>query len=545
MSLNDLVNVVITKGTRSIPMPSFSKAAILSDECNFQERVRFYSTADEIINDVLGGNKSLAYKVASALKSNTPSPNSFALINRIGNRYILNNGGYATAGFTISLKVNGVLASATGTVRATVMGDLVTALKLIPGVDATTSYSDTTFVLTIVPTGSVPLYLSAFTVTTTDTLSARIAAPTIIKDNAGTFTSGSITSYVNGTEVKTSWITSKAATMAAHAVALAALTGIDAAFYVAGSNSIFVFPDVDKAAFMEIDTSGSIGTIDAGIVLSGNETVGNALTAANNEDSSWYALVQALGTTKDQVAVVQDKDIAAWVESHTKVFIARSTDADVVDVASSSDTTSIAARLKALGYVRTAVIYGAMADSQFPDAAILSVILPKAPGSYTLKFKALVGVTIDALTTTQVTNAHNKNASVYINESIDMVDDGKTASGEWLDIVIGLDWITSQIQTNVMYVFANNDKLPFDDRGITVIGSAISQAMEAGISSTLLTQPELNDKKQVIGGYYLDLPKAADVSSADKAARTLNGVKATAFLAGAIHATTINVTVLY
>lgn len=545
MSLNDLVNVVITKGTRSIPAASFSKAAILSDECNFQERVRFYSTADEIINDVFGGENSLAYKVATALKSNTPSPNTFALLNRVGNRYILNNGGYATAGFTISLKVNGITASATGTVRATVMAALVTSLKLITGVDAATTYSDTNFLLTIVPTAGVTLCLSDFLVTTTDTLSARIAYPTIIKDNAGTFTSGSITSFVNETTVKTSWLTSKAATMDLHAADIKALDDIEDAFYVAGSNSIFVFPTATAAAFMEIDTSESIGTIDAGIVLAGTEAVGTALSAANDEDSSWYALVQALGTTKDQVAVLQDKAIALWVEANKKVCILRSSDADFVDVASGSDSTSIAARIKALGYVRTVAIYGELADSQFPDAAAFSVILPKAPGSYTLKFKSLVGVSIDALTTTQVTNAHNKNGSVYINESIDMVDDGKTGSGEWLDIVIGLDWLTSQIQTNVMFVFANNDKLPFDDRGITAVGNAISQAMEAGIGSTLLTQMEINDKKQTIGGYYLDLPKAVDVSSVDKAARTLNGVKATAFLAGAIHATTINVTVLY
>lgn len=555
MSLNDIVNVTVTSGTRQVPMPAFSIAGILSDECNFPERVRYYSSLTELESDLCIGSNSITYKAANALLAPAEAPNTFAVLNRLGTKTILGNAGTFTAG-TISLKVNNV-AITSGTYnssKATTMAQLATNIQSALTGIVTTAYVSASDTLTITPAGTTLVYVTDIdTSLVTGTLTLSLTSPTIIKDSAGTFTAGTIYATVNGTlvsatgTVKDTIMTALAAVIGpSTAGGTAVLTGISSAIYSNSSHTITVIPQAGYPAIITVDYSGITGTMTAGVITQGTEsTAATTLNAAMNYDNGWYAIVSALGTTTDPVAIALQLAISAWTESNKKIAIHRTTDLVTINTASGSDTTSLAHLTSAASYARTTVIYGGQADTEFPDAVLLGTILTKAPGSYTCMFKTLVGVTADALTTTQVTNAHNKKASVYINEALDILDNGATASGEWLDIIIGLDWLVSLIQTNVMTVFVNNNKLPYDERGLAAVSGAIAQAMESGISSSLLTKMQKTVSGVVTGGYIISMPAISSISSTDKANRVLNNVSVTGFLAGAIHATTINVVVLY
>lgn len=251
------------------------------------------------------------------------------------------------------------------------------------------------------------------------------------------------------------------------------------------------------------------------------QTPAEDLADIQQEDDDWYGIVS---TSRVQAVV---ENIAAYTETQTKIFIAGTADANVVDTTAASDLTTVSAVFKAASYLRSAVFYLISAVTQYAEAALLGKLLPLDVGSWTAKFKTLSGITVDNLTTTQQTNALAKNTNIYLPVGgRSVVYDGKMAEGEYLDIVVLIDWIQSRIKENVFALLASQPKVSFTDAGITSIGAEIEAVLQEGIA---------------LGGisseipYVISLPKVADISAVDKANRTLNNIKFTCTLTGAIH----------
>jgi hypothetical protein len=82
-----------------------------------------------------------------------------------------------------------------------------------------------------------------------------------------------------------------------------------------------------------------------------------------------------------------------------------------------------------------------------------------------------------------------------------------------MDYTIWLDWINLQIQASVYAAKAGPPKLPYDDNGIGVIGDAIRNPLK------LAATPDYNavDPASIV----INVPTAASVSAASKAARDL------------------------
>lgn len=274
--------------------------------------------------------------------------------------------------------------------------------------------------------------------------------------------------------------------------------------------------------------------------------VTDALDAANEASSDWYMLVYA--PTTISTALADMKLVADWVETKTKICGLVSNDSDIVDTTAVDDETTIAAYIKSKTYARTFVCYSENCDStaddpEFLNAAILSVISTWTPGSYTCKFKKLVGVTPSSLTSTQLTNAEGKYVNTYVSMAgRGMFQHGTVGEGEWIDVIIFCDWQVSLIQNNVALALLTSKKVPFDDVGLGVIGSAVSAGLEAGISSGGYTAMQVDEDGNTIGGYILSVPKASEISASDKNARKISSdtpITFIGFLSGAIHSVTI------
>jgi len=188
-----------------------------------------------------------------------------------------------------------------------------------------------------------------------------------------------------------------------------------------------------------------------------------------------------------------------------------------------------------LGLARSWVQYGNNADTQFPEAALLGTILPLNPGSYTAAYQSLSTITVDNLSPTQRINALAKNTMTYTEVGgANITEEGKVAEGEFIDIIVFVDWIDARITEGVYQLLVSSPKIPYTDSGIASIQAVIDQVLTDGIG---------------LGGIAIDpaftisVPIAADVSAGDKAARTLNNVTFQATLTGAIHIININGTV--
>jgi hypothetical protein len=252
----------------------------------------------------------------------------------------------------------------------------------------------------------------------------------------------------------------------------------------------------------------------------GTETWDVALAAMLLEQPAWYGLVVGNRTKADQ------QTIATWVEANGRLCMLASADTDIPgDDTSPAD---IAQWLHDQAMDRTGVIYHPEADldsgDPHPDAAWMAFMFGKDPGSATWAYKTLSGIAVYVLTGGQIVTALAKNANIYTAISgVNLTQMGQVGSGEYLDIIHGLDWLKARIQQKIFTPIAQQDKVPFTDAGIEMITNQLKSALQ--------------DAKDIalIESYETSAPLAADVDSADKALRLLPDVRFTAILAGAVH----------
>lgn len=270
----------------------------------------------------------------------------------------------------------------------------------------------------------------------------------------------------------------------------------------------------------------TVNRIVVGRADSGDATVAASLSAIQNEDNSWYGLVA------DQAMVADFDDIAAWVESAKKLAIFWITDADAYDA---TKTTDLASVLKAAAYDRSAVIWHATpaTGADYPDAAWMGEGFPYDPGTSTWAYKTLKGVTPDNIAGKE-TPLQDKNCNYYSEVGgVNITQEGKVASGEWIDIIIGTDWIEARLREAVYSALVNNRKIPYDDSGITLIEGLVKGVLNQAAAAGILQADSI----------VVTVPRYADIPQADKLARRLPDVKFTALYQGAIHRTTINGTI--
>ncbi len=117
-----------------------------------------------------------------------------------------------------------------------------------------------------------------------------------------------------------------------------------------------------------------------------------------------------------------------------------------------------------------------------------------------------------------------------------MTGHGTSASGEFLDITQGIDWLRAEIQTRVFGRLVNLPKVPFTDLGIDIVLSEIEGALKTGVNVGFLDPGDGID----IPAPAATAPKVADISSTDRANRHLPEVKFSARMQGAVHDLDIN-----
>lgn len=271
----------------------------------------------------------------------------------------------------------------------------------------------------------------------------------------------------------------------------------------------------------------SVSRVVVGRADSGDATVDASLAAIQAEDNSWYGLVV------DQAMIDKAEDIAAWVEDNKRLAFYWTTDENVPDAAKDTDIASV---LKGKKYDRAVTIWHPTPTdgADYPDAAWMGEGFPYDPGTSTWAYKTLRGITADKVNGTQETALQNKNCNYYSEVGgVNITQEGKVASGEWIDIIIGTDWIEARLREAVYGALVNNRKIPYDDSGITIIEGLVKSVLSQAASAGILQADSIE----------VTVPKYKDVPQADKLARKLTDIKFTALYQGAIHRTTINGTI--
>ena len=433
-TLNNIVDVTITRETRTIQRASFSIPCFIAEHTIFAERAKEYTSLADILSAGFA-TTSAVYKAATLYFGQAVAPSKIVVGRRLVPSVTITPTVANTAVY--SFKANGTLITFTSDGSATA-AEIVTGLK-----DALTA--------ALIPT--------------------------------------------------------------------AGSTGIVAT----GTTTLILTPSGDASSIANY--TANLVAVNAASV---EDWVSATIPAVRAVKDQWYMLSIDSHADADVLAV------AAYIEgikaTSPKFYVFSSAASDI----KTSATTDIFSLVKALNYTHTAYIYSGMATS-FAECGLVGRFAPEQAGSNIWEQKTIVGLTVDTLTPDEISYIHGKNGATYENVgSVDVVIGGKCADGGWIDESIFVDWLKSRIQESVWALLVNTRKIGYTSAGAAAIEGAMRAVMAEGIQ---------------VGGLAADpapvvtVPNVLNLSSAQRATRTLPDVTFTARLAGAIRATTISGTV--
>lgn len=279
----------------------------------------------------------------------------------------------------------------------------------------------------------------------------------------------------------------------------------------------------------------------------------SAASAAALFDSTlgqqWYGLVIPSAVNADHLAV------AAYIEAATSKHIYGVTSSDG-GILVSGTTSDIAYQLQQLGYQRSMTQY-----SQYDPNAVVSamarILTTDFTGSntvITLKFKQEPGVIPETLNLTQISAANAKNCNVFVtyNNNTSILEQGVMASGAFVDIITGTDWLATTIQTAIYnLLYTSTTKIPQTDQGMQILTTQCEAVCTQAVINGLLAPGVWNSggfgnlaqNDFMPKGFYIWCPKVSTQLQSDRSARIAVPIQIAAKLAGAVHSASVAITV--
>ncbi|WP_367898824.1 DUF3383 family protein [Leptospira sp. WS58.C1] len=254
------------------------------------------------------------------------------------------------------------------------------------------------------------------------------------------------------------------------------------------------------------------------------DTISDALDELRESDDNFYAVCITSRAKADLNAA------GTWANANKKFFFG-----------CSSDITSLDSR----NVDREAYLIHNNTPGDFPECAWVGQNIPKQPGSTTFKWKRLNGQNASSFTKTELTTIRtSKGQALQEMAGATYVNEGTTTSGEFIDVIVGQDWVEDQLQTDLLSLFLNNEKIALDDSGIAqvegVVRNVLKRAGDAGIVARASSEYDLKLSDDKVYMSQVFVPRRADISVNDRANRELKGVRFVYYLAGAIHKVNVN-----
>lgn len=503
MTIQNIVSVTISRETSAPTAAGFGTLLLLGANVAAGSMASYASLA-EVADDFTSSDAE--YKAAQAYFGQAKKPGTLKMFKAVpvGGVFILKQ----AAAATISLKLNGQ------TVSGADLAAIAVALAALDDVSSA-DVADTNYIVVKMTAG--------YTATVTD-LTAGSGTIALIQGNISGWSYG--TGFDTLAEIDIDGVTESSATSYQDLVDEAiGNVALDVADGVALNNEIYLVSDTEDVP--NVLTDGQVNSVAAGAVVAcGTITMGDLLDDAVDADPDFYGIAL---TTYSPVNVLS---IAAWAESNGKLFATRSDAAGCLVAGTSTDILSL---LSALNLNRTIGIYHGNAASEYIDAALFGRNFPEDPGSLTWNLTQLSLVTADSLTSAQKTAVRGKNGNTFTTvKGVAVFEDGRVASGEWIDIMRGIDWHVARLEERIFTTTLNKPKVPYTNKGTAIIEADVRAEVAVAQRQGLFAEdPAPTFTREDV----------SDQSSSDRTSRIYPGISYTAKVAGAIHDTQIQGTV--
>ena len=281
-------------------------------------------------------------------------------------------------------------------------------------------------------------------------------------------------------------------------------------------------------------TAPVAGELHSFELVTGNLTMADATTAPALADD----LNELLAFDPDFYGLCLDSNshaelllASAWAETNKRFFCYQTADSACGDPSVTTDIMSVL-KASARGYTHGDFFPAIAASDGWLAAGILGQHLPTTPGASTIAFKTIRNVTrravsdsfIAAIVTTP--DSTGKNGNLYLDfAGVPGTFPGMMASGEWADVVRGLDDFRADVKARFLAIQTANAKVPFTDNGTDLFRAAVIASIKARITTGLFAASPV---------FTVTATPVAETSALDRSARRFNGITYSAPLAGAI-----------
>ena len=227
----------------------------------------------------------------------------------------------------------------------------------------------------------------------------------------------------------------------------------------------------------------------------------------------------------------------AWAEANEKLFAFEYEDYDNCPV-------------KNFSYYRSFGMYAgdpdgygedeSPAENRYAALAWMAKCFGYDPGTETWHLKELAAIVPSALDTSQKKELEEKHINTFLRYAgCNCTIGGYTLAGEWIDVIRFRDWLKAEMQINVFNALKANRKVPYTDAGIGLVEGKMEETLKKGQDIGGIAPTEYDTDGNVVSGYSVTVPRAADLTEAERKSRKLRGCRYLARLAGAIHAVEI------
>jgi hypothetical protein len=286
--------------------------------------------------------------------------------------------------------------------------------------------------------------------------------------------------------------------------------------------------------------------------LTQTESVLTALQACRAASPTWWGCMSTNAVTADHIAV------AGWIQGAFPVGMYFFSTADAAALAGTAG--NVLLTMKTNLYSRTFGIYsttqsGAAPNNAYAAAAAMGVAMGQNTGlansNFTMKFKQLVGVAAESLTSSQVAVIEGENGNLYLPyaTAYSWLEQGVTGSGQYLDEILGLDMLVNDMQYSVANLLISQPAIPHTNAGQAQLMTAVIGACEAAVSRGWIA-PGTWTGQQVLTltagqplprGYMVISDNISKQSQGDRQARKAMPIYVPLVEAGAMHSLTIGV----
>ena len=238
----------------------------------------------------------------------------------------------------------------------------------------------------------------------------------------------------------------------------------------------------------------------------------------------WRQLITVMGDG-DTTTIA---NIAEYIESTDKMYF--------VTVSTTGELATIKGKDRTVAFFYDIKSDGILVEP-YAVAALVGETAGREAGSFTYKNLILKGLEPLEKTDNEVNEIHSGGGITLLLKAGDIVtSEGKTTSGEYIDVIDSKDWIVQQIGYQSQQLLNSSDKLPYTNAGIAALENVTNNVLQQAFTNGMIA----TDEDDTTALYSVDFKKRSEMSAEDRRSRVYTGGNFEFTLAGAIHNATIN-----